>query len=90
LLTRLPIAMDVANDVVSSVLHMDLLCLSCHCLDFVQKKVPFSDHMLSFSFLLTPELGSPGFILFVYGEVARRIWSWCNILQRMLPFSPPS
>jgi hypothetical protein len=34
--------MDVANALVSYVLQMDLLYLSCHCLGFVQKKVPFN------------------------------------------------
>jgi hypothetical protein len=42
--TRLLIAMDVANALVSSVLQMELLRLPGHCLGFVQKKVSFSDH----------------------------------------------
>jgi hypothetical protein len=40
--------------------------------------------------LFTSELVYPGFILFVYGPVAGRIWSWCNILHSMPLFSPPS
>jgi hypothetical protein len=61
----------------------------------------FSFHALAFCFalyswgdtvvvLFTSELFYPGFIIFVYGPVARRIWGWCNILHSMLPFSPPS